>query len=61
MMRVGPRVHPRFLAPALHSADTARAMSQDHQKKLLEAYELLNTRFDAPDPETYHGHAGVRS
>ena len=58
-------------------------MSQN-VKKLLEAYELLNTRFvalkggdiddllaffdpevviemvDTPDPETYHGHDGVR-
>ena len=54
------------------------------RRKLLEAYELLNTRFaalkrgdmddllaffdpevviemvDTPDPETYHGHDGVR-
>jgi ketosteroid isomerase-like protein len=60
-------------------------MSQENAKKLLAAYELLNTRFaalkagdmddllaffhpevviemvDAPDPETYHGHDGVRS
>src|SRR5215210_471937 len=59
-------------------------MLQENAKKLLEAYELLNTRFaalkggdiddllaffdpevaiemvDAPDPETYHGHDGVR-
>src|SRR2546423_10889948 len=60
-------------------------MSQENAKKLLEIYELLNTRYDAlkggdidallaffdpevviemvdtPDPETYHGHDGVRS
>jgi SnoaL-like domain len=60
-------------------------MSQENVEKLLEIYELLNTRFvalkageiddflaffhpevviemvDAPDPETYHGHDGVRS
>lgn len=59
-------------------------MAQEHAHKLLEAYELMNTRFaelkggdfddllaffdpevviemvDAPDPETYHGHGGVR-
>jgi ketosteroid isomerase-like protein len=59
-------------------------MSQENVKKLLEIYELLNTRFaalkggdiddllaffdpevvietvDAPDPDTYHGHDGVR-
>ena len=60
-------------------------MSQENAKTLLEAYELLNTRFaalksgeiddllaffdpevviemvDAPDPDTYYGHDGVRS
>ena len=60
-------------------------MSQENVRKLLDAYELTNTRFadlkrgdfdefltffdpevviemvDAPDPETYHGHDGVRS
>ena len=60
-------------------------MSQENANKLLEIYELLNTRYDAlkggdiddllaffdpevvietvdaPDPETYHGHGGVRS
>jgi ketosteroid isomerase-like protein len=59
-------------------------MSQENAKRLLEVYELLNTRFaalkrgemddllaffdpevvietvDAPDPDTYHGHDGVR-
>ena len=59
-------------------------MSQENAQQLLEAYEMLNTRFadlkagdlddlvaffdpevviemvDAPDPDTYHGHDGVR-
>jgi ketosteroid isomerase-like protein len=59
-------------------------MSQQNVEKLLEIYELVNTRFvalrggdlddllvffhpevviemvDGPDPETYHGHDGVR-
>ena len=59
-------------------------MSQENVQKLLEIYELVNTRFaalkgadlddlaaffdpevviemvDAPDPETFHGHDGVR-
>jgi ketosteroid isomerase-like protein len=60
-------------------------MSQENIQKLLDIYELMNTRFaalkggdfddllaffdpevviemvDAPDPQTYHGHDGVRS